>query len=117
MSIDPSAPTPENLRAWLSAAPGQAFLDILDGSMQGQRLPLGQQPTTLGRAPDNMICLKDPSVSSHHSRIDFYQGKFFLSDLQSSNGTYVNNARIEQAQLNNQDVISFGSTRVVIHCG
>jgi hypothetical protein len=99
------------------AAPGSAFLDILDGSMQGQRVSLSQQPTTLGRAPDNMICIKDASVSSHHARFDFYQGKYFLSDLQSSNGTYVNNTRIEQTQLNNQDMIAFGSTRVVIHCG
>jgi len=96
---------------------GMAFLDVIDGSLKGQRLPLGQQPMTVGRAPDNNFVLKDPSVSSHHARLDFYQGKYFLSDLQSSNGTYVNNARIEQTQINHQDLVAFGSTRVIVSIG
>jgi hypothetical protein len=97
-------------------AAGSAYLDVIDGTMKGQRLTLGQAPTTIGRAPDNSICIKDPSVSSHHARIDFYQGKYFISDLQSSNGTYVNNARVEQAQLKNQDLVALGSTRCIISC-
>ncbi len=96
---------------------GTAYLDVIDGALKGQRVQSGQEPMTIGRAPDNTVCFKDPSVSSHHARIDFYQGKYFLSDLQSSNGTYVNNARIEQAQLNHQDLIALGSTRVIMNCG
>jgi hypothetical protein len=109
-AVAPAAPAGEAMPA------GTAYLDVLDGSMKGQRMVLSQQPMTIGRADDNAICLKDPSVSSHHARVDFYQGKYYISDLQSSNGTYVNNQRVEQAQLNNQDVVALGSTRVIINC-
>ncbi len=93
---------------------GQAFLQVIDGAQRGEKFDLPRDGITLGRAPDNHIVLKDPSVSSHHARIDFYQGKHFLSDLQSSNGTFVNNSRVEQTQLKHKDLIIMGGTRMLM---
>jgi pSer/pThr/pTyr-binding forkhead associated (FHA) protein len=110
----PAAPPPA---AAPVGVPTQPYLDIIEGSNRGMRIDLGPQPITIGRAPDNSVCIKDASVSSHHARIDFYQGKYFLSDLQSSNGTYINNARIEQSQLKNSDVVVMGGSRMIVHLG
>jgi len=95
------------------AAPTRC-LEFIDGPLRGQRHELSEAPVTVGRAVDNSICLQDPSVSSHHARIDFFQGKYFVSDQRSSNGTYVNNQRIDQAQLNSNDILAFGASRVVV---
>jgi pSer/pThr/pTyr-binding forkhead associated (FHA) protein len=97
--------------------PGVACLEIVEGPNRGQRVDLGTGSITVGRAPDNVVVIKDPSVSSHHARIDFYQGKYFLSDLKSSNGTYVNNTRIEQVPLNHKDLVVMGSSRFIVNLG
>lgn len=97
--------------------PGQTFIEITEGVNRGQRIELNGQPLTIGRAPDNSVVLKDAAVSSHHARIDFYQGKYFISDLKSSNGTYINNARIEQTQIKHKDQIIMGGSRMIVNLG
>ncbi len=113
------APKPESFATppGFSVQTGVACVEIIDGPNRGQRIELGQGSITVGRAPDNIVVIKDPSVSSHHARIDFYQGKYFLSDLKSSNGTYVNNNRVEQLALNHKDLVVMGSSRMIVNLG
>jgi pSer/pThr/pTyr-binding forkhead associated (FHA) protein len=47
-------------------------------------------PTTIGRAPDNVIVLDEPIVSAHHAEIQYENGRYVLYDLSSRNGTFVN---------------------------
>lgn len=64
---------------------------------------------TLGRGNDNQIVLKDPYISKKHLRIVEDEGKFYLEDLNSSNGTYVNGDRIlDVVELKNGDRIKVG---------
>jgi pilus assembly protein CpaF len=58
------------------------------GSMVGNEF-------TVGRAPDNDICLPSGNVSKHHARFSLRGGQLFVTDLQSTNGTYVDGARID----------------------
>jgi pSer/pThr/pTyr-binding forkhead associated (FHA) protein len=69
------------------------------------------QPTVLvGRGKDCTVVLNDVSVSRIHSKITQDQdGRIFLEDLRSSNGTYVNDRRIDQQELQHGDRIRFGS--------
>ncbi|RME74468.1 MAG: FHA domain-containing protein, partial [Planctomycetota bacterium] len=90
------------------------FLKVIEGPIAGHRVELGEHPLTIGRAPDNGLPLPDPAVSSHHARIDFYQGRYFVSDLQSSNGTYLNNGRIDQAPLNDGDILIVGQSKIQV---
>jgi phosphoserine phosphatase RsbU/P len=71
-----------------------AVLHILKGQNQGQQVPLDQERISLGRNPDCNVVIPVTSVSREHARILKVNGKFFIEDLQSRNGTYVNNQPI-----------------------
>jgi serine/threonine protein kinase len=63
----------------------------------------------VGRDRTCTIVLTHPAVSRRHARITISGPSFILEDLQSANGTYVNNARIEKAKLKAGDVVRFGA--------
>jgi len=69
------------------------------------------QPTTLiGRGKDCAVVLSDVSVSRIHAKITQEpSGRVFVEDLRSSNGTYVNDRRVEQQEINHGDRIRFGT--------
>jgi len=73
--------------------------------------------TTLGRHPDSVIVLDCPSVSGHHALIELQEDGCFVSDQQSSNGTQVNGANIEEAKLANGDRVAFGDIQAVFYAG
>jgi diguanylate cyclase (GGDEF)-like protein len=62
------------------------------GSSMGRRYPLGDTPLVLGRGDGCDIRIQDNSVSRRHARIDPGPDGYRVSDLQSTNGTYVNDA-------------------------
>lgn len=51
---------------------------------------------SIGRAKDNDIVIENLSVSRNHARIRRVDNKFILTDLNSANGTYVNNVRVSK---------------------
>lgn len=71
----------------------------------------------IGRDPGCDIVLPDPFVSRKHARI-FYredQDKWYIEDLGSKNGTYVNGEKIEQpTQLQHQTEIVMGLTTIIV---
>jgi K+-sensing histidine kinase KdpD len=73
--------------------------------------PISLEPgaITVGRAPSNTIELSHGGVSRVHARISHENGQHILTDLNSRNGTFVNNKRINQAPLSHNDKIFFGN--------
>lgn len=63
---------------------------------------------TIGRREDNDIVLEDPAVSGHHAKIDALGERFVLVDLQSRNGSFVNEQLISSHWLKHGDVICIG---------
>jgi len=63
----------------------------------------------VGRDRTCAIVLSHPAVSRKHARITASGTQLLLEDLKSANGTYVNNARVERAQLKPGDVVRFGA--------
>ena len=63
---------------------------------------------TLGRRKDNTIVLADPQISAYHARIDKRGSDYILTDLQSTNGTFVNNLKIFSHRLGHGDRINIG---------
>ena len=73
--------------------------------------------TTLGRHPDSVIVLDCPSVSGHHAIIEVQEDGVYVIDQQSSNGTRVNGATIEEAKLADGDRVGFGDIQAVYYVG
>ena len=70
--------------------------------------PLPTTTLRIGRAPDNDIVLSDLSVSSHHAELRNVAGAYRIVDLDSSNGTFVNEQRVTAALLSDGDIVGLG---------
>lgn len=68
----------------------------------------GTREVTIGRAPDNDLQLHDPEVSRRHARARPCEGGFEVTDIGSSNGTYVNGQPVQHAFLGPRDLLSVG---------
>jgi pSer/pThr/pTyr-binding forkhead associated (FHA) protein len=67
---------------------------------------------TIGRDPESTVCLNDSSVSRAHARITIRDGEARVEDLQSKNGTFVQNEQIlESRVLADGDEIEFGHVK------
>jgi signal transduction histidine kinase/pSer/pThr/pTyr-binding forkhead associated (FHA) protein len=85
-----------------------ARLVLNPGQMNEQVYDLKKGPTTLGRAKENDIVILDASLSRMHARVDVNGDRIVLSDLQSSNGTFVNGDRISHCTLKHGDTVMCG---------
>ncbi|MDO8595850.1 MAG: FHA domain-containing protein, partial [Sulfuricaulis sp.] len=91
------------------AKPDHLRITIQRGPQVGQTFALDRPVTTIGRVSGNDIPLRSTAVSRRHAHIRLDDGHYFLEDLGSSNGTFVNNLLITQPrELKPGDVIRFG---------
>jgi hypothetical protein len=72
------------------------------------------RPLTIGRAPDNGLVLADSRASRHHARLYGRRGALLLTDLGSTNGSWVNDRRIDEMALGEGDQIRIGDTILVV---
>ncbi len=76
----------------------------------GKRFSLAGGPVRLGRGPDNTIVLENDAVSRRHAVVEARDGKYFLVDMNSTNGTYVNDEIVYDHPLRRGDQIKIGDT-------
>ena len=79
--------------------------------------PLTRPLTVIGRESNADILVNDLSVSRKHAQVLYTGGGFILKDLDSNNGTFINNQRIEEAYLADGDMVTFGEMKFVFSCG
>jgi len=86
------------------------YLEIVRGIDLGKKYPLSEGAFTIGRSDDNMIIFNQNEllVSNHHAVLYIYPGNFFIQDINSKNGTYLNDKRISINEVKLNDVIGFG---------
>ena len=77
---------------------------------------LAEPVITIGRAPDNLIQLDEPSVSSRHAQISVTGETYELRDLNSTNGTRVNGESTTSVTLQIGDRIKFGKLEACFEC-
>jgi len=85
-------------------------LFVIRGADQGIRIELIEPLLRLGREPSSTIHLHDTEVSRHHAELRQVETDYLISDLNSSNGTFVNGQRIRQHQLQSGDQVQLGGT-------
>jgi len=96
---DPPEPTPARA----------AFGAIVQ--RDGTRHPAANSAIKMGRSTDNDIQIADGQASRHHAEIRYYNGRHHIVDLNSTNGTLVNDNRITSAHaLSHGDIITIGNT-------
>mgnify|MGYP000865809243 CR=1 FL=1 len=83
-------------------------LDFTIGVFGGQRYDIDPSGATIGRKEDNSIVLKEGTISGYHAKISFTGGNFYIEDLNSSNGTFINGRKITSTILQHGDVFKFG---------
>lgn len=76
-----------------------AKLVILTQGMTGRAHELNVDRTTIGRVEDNTFQIADPSVSSHHCEVLLRGGEVLIRDLNSTNGSFINEAQITESVL------------------
>jgi predicted component of type VI protein secretion system len=67
---------------------------------------------TIGRLPDNIVVIDNPTVSSHHARLFKDGDRFVIEDLASTNGTYVNERLVARHTLHDGDVVLVGKHKL-----
>lgn len=94
---------------------GATFPRLIVKSPQGMthELDITKPSFTIGRKPDNDLCLEDPAVSGHHARVVKIQEVLFLEDLASTNGTLINDRKVDRKQLQDADIIKIGLYRII----
>lgn len=90
----------------------QSEIRIASGLDVGHRFPLAAQGRVIGRAPTADVRVRDAAVSDHHAMVVSKDGRDFVYDLGSDTGTFVNEQRIEQSELQPGDVIRVGQIQI-----
>jgi pSer/pThr/pTyr-binding forkhead associated (FHA) protein len=73
--------------------------------VNSQVFPLTKEVTTIGRKLDNDLVIQDILVSRKHAEIRYEDDQYFIFDLDSTGGTYLNNKKITEAKLFSGDLI------------
>jgi hypothetical protein len=95
-------------------ARARGYLHVVQGESRGQSLLLTTSAVTIGRGLDNTLVLKDAAVSERHAELRPSREGFVVRDLESRNGTFVNEARADKAGLHAGDIIRLGATLIFV---
>lgn len=79
----------------------------------GSRVPLGDG-LTIGRATDNLLVLRDARASRHHARIVADGTGWSVEDTGSSNGIFIDGARVRRARLDRGQILTVGDTLLAV---
>lgn len=88
-------------------------LEVMEGPLAGKVFRLEGYPVVLGRRESCDIVLPDGSISRRHARIEPQRGSWVITDLNSTNGTFVNGERIQAKTLSSGDSVKLGATLCV----
>ena len=97
--------------------PGQALLVVQRGPNAGSKFLIDKEVTTAGRHPESDIFLDDVTVSRRHAEFRRKDGMFFIHDVGSLNGTYVNRQRVESTELAGGDELQIGKFKLTFYMG
>jgi serine phosphatase RsbU (regulator of sigma subunit) len=86
------------------------YLVVVEGDGPGRRFEIGGENLVVGRMEPAAIVVADPLASRNHCRVGLVMGELFVTDLDSSNGTFVSGKRVSRAIVSAGERITIGST-------
>ncbi|MBN2713235.1 MAG: FHA domain-containing protein, partial [Planctomycetes bacterium] len=90
------------------------ILVFVEGPQKGQRYPIESGRVTLGRDRQNDIPIDDASSSRTHAQIQRVENGLRLTDMKSTNGTFLNSRRVTDCMLQHGDRIAIGDTVMIV---
>jgi two-component system cell cycle response regulator len=87
----------------------RAVLLRMDGVAAGQVVTVTQTPFSMGRHPTNQLPIDDDSISRFHARFTSENGEYFVEDLDSRNGTFIQGKRITRLAIKDDDWVQLGA--------
>lgn len=110
---DKAAKSRRNRKKSESKPKAVSTLLVTEGPLTGSSLQLSNRPIVIGRAPTSTLVLDDDYVSAQHARIYPQENRWFVEDLNSTNGTVVGGVRITvPTELTAKTPVRFGQTIV-----
>jgi putative nucleotidyltransferase with HDIG domain len=96
--------------------PFMLHLRIISGASKGRTLALEEPtlPLSIGRDPDNTIALEHTAISRYHCRITAEGDAYFVEDLGSTNGTFLNGRRVSRERLSPGDELIMANVGMVV---
>ena len=91
-----------------------AHLQIMNGGQKGRKYEIDRDEIVIGRSQENVVSLDEPAISGQHCSVTRKGRKFILHDLESTNGTKLNDVIVTEHQLSPKDVISAGAVEIKI---
>lgn len=88
---------------------------VIKGLEEGVTQPFGEARITIGRRSDNNVVLEADNISRQHAAIERKDGRYFVSDMGSANGTFLNDARTDRSELSDGDRIRIGNFTVTVN--
>jgi len=73
------------------------YLIVTEGALAGTRITLANQPVLIGRADDSTLVLTDDYASTRHARLSQHGSDWYVEDLGSTNGTYLDRDKVTTA--------------------
>jgi hypothetical protein len=101
---------PEPAPAPSSTPENEASVVLLEDGRPAETFRLGKGTVTIGRLPECDVVVSDPGASRRHATITLQEGEYVLTDLGSTNGTFVNEEPVGQQVLADGDRIMIGTT-------
>lgn len=95
--------------------PSYPSLTIIKGPQTGSTFTLDSNEVTIGRDPSSSVFLNDMTVSRHHALLSVSAQGASIEDLGSLNGTWVDGAIVNNANLSDGSTIQIGTFRMVYH--
>src|SRR5438876_7034309 len=85
-------------------------LASISGKLKGATFPVGEDVVVIGRETGASVCIADPSVSRRHSEIQKQGNEFVVNDLDSLNGTFINDVPVKTRLLQHGDRLRIGES-------
>lgn len=78
-----------------------------------KEIPIDKASIGVGRKADNDVVIDNPAISGHHCKISLQGGTYVVEDLDSTNGTFVNEKKIKKSGLHHNDVVGVAKHTLV----